>query len=282
MTGPGFYSPPVTDMPVQTVENEVESFEESYRKALDVFVRLLELHNPMVGAHSRRVATAAEFIAIQMNMTAGEIFDISIGSLLHDIGKISIPAPILQKESSQLSVAEKALINEHPVIGEVILKPIRKLDGAGRIIRHHHENFDGTGSPDKLRGEEIPLGSRIIAVADMYDKILYLPSASSLTARRDFAITHLNNNTGKAYDGTVVDLFVEFIDVKDMVDSEIKEVPVPVAKLKRGMVLSQDLYDSQQILVLQKGTKIGERELKRISYSHNVSPILNPANICLD
>ena len=215
-----------------------ESFEQSFDALIGILARLLELHDPATGAHSRRVATASEFMAIQMNMTFGEINDIKAASLLHDIGKISIPVQILHSDPAKLTIAEKALVNEHPVIGEDILKPVAQLENERRIIRHHHESFCGTGRPDKLSGEDIPTGSRIIAVADHYDTILHLPSVSSPAARREFAITHLNNNAGNLYDPAVVTIFIEFLDFKDMVDNEIKEAPVELRELKDGMVLS--------------------------------------------
>ncbi len=263
-------------------DKETNTLEQNFQAVIGVFTRLLELHDPTTGTHSRRVATASEFVAIQMNMTVGEIADIKTAALLHDIGKISIPSKILQKDPAQLTAPEKILINEHPVIGEGILQPIVKLENARKIIRYHHENFNGSGWPDRISGSTIPMGSRIISVADFYDKILYLPSTSSIAARREFALTHLENNSGKLYDPSVVNIFIEFLDVKDMVDSEIKEVPVPVTKIKDGMVLSQDLYTSKDFLVLTKDTRIGTKELERISQFNNISPILEPAYIYID
>jgi len=263
-------------------DRDAEPFEQSFDATIGVLARLLELHDPATGAHSRRVATASEFMAIQMNMTFGEINDIKTASLLHDIGKISIPAQILHNDPAKLTIAEKALANEHPVIGEDILKPIAQLENARRIIRHHHESFSGTGRPDKLSGDDIPMGSRIIAVADHYDRILCLPSASSPEARREFAIAHLNNNTGNLYDPAIVTVFIEFLDFKDMVDSEIKEAPVALTELKDGMVLSQDLHTSKDLLILTRDTRIGEKELKKILYFNNISPGQKPAYVYVE
>jgi putative nucleotidyltransferase with HDIG domain len=263
-------------------DREAEPPGQGLDATIGILARLLELHDPATGAHSRRVATASEFIAIQMNMTFVEINDIKRASLLHDIGKISIPAQILHNDPAKLTIAEKALINEHPVIGEDILRPIAQLENVRRIIRHHHESFSGTGRPDKLSGENIPMGSRIMAVVDHYDRILSIPSQSSPEARKEFATVHLNNNSGNLYDPAIVTVFTEFLEFKDMVDSEIREEPVELTELKDGMVLSQDLHTSKDLLVLTKDTRIGEKELKKILYFNNLSPVQKPAYIYVE
>ena len=255
----------------------VENPGEALSAVVGILNKMLELHFPTAGSHSVRVSSASEFIAIQMSMTLGEIADIRTAALLHDIGKISVPQKVLQKDPSQLTSAEKTLIKQHPVIASGLLEEITFLEKIRAIIRHHHENYDGTGWPDRISRDNIPIGSRIISVTDTYDKIIYLPAASSISAKRDFAITHLRNNAGKLFDPAVVDIFLEFLDVKDMVDSQIMEVPVPFGSLKDGMVLARDLYTSDNILVFPKDTKLGSAEIQRIAGFNDASPIINPA-----
>jgi len=249
---------------------------------IDVLVRLLELHCPTLGAHSRRVSMASEFVAIQMNMIMDEVDDIRVAGQLHDIGKISVPPQILLKDTTKLNVIEKTLIGDHAFIGDDILKPILELEGPRKLIRHHHENFNGTGWPDKLSGDAIPMGSRIIAVTNVYDKILHLPTVSSASARKEFAMTHLNNNSGTLYDRSIVDTFTEFVDFKDVFGSEIKEMPVEVTKLDLGMVLSQDLRGPNNLLVLPRDTRIGEKELRKVSSLTNISSMQKPAYIYIE
>ena len=94
--------------------------------------------------------------------------DLNIAALLHDIGKIGVPESILNKKG-ELNEAEKRKINEHPLIGASILEPIKELSRAIDGVKYHHEHFDGTGYPEGLKGESIPIISAIVAVADSYD-----------------------------------------------------------------------------------------------------------------
>ncbi len=93
-----------------------------------------------------------------------------LGGFLHDLGKIAVPDRILLK-NGPLNVEERAVIQTHPTIGADLVQELRTLDGVRPIIRHHHERFDGSGYPDGLSGEEIPLGARIMAVVDVYDAL---------------------------------------------------------------------------------------------------------------
>jgi hypothetical protein len=129
-----------------------------------------------------------------------------IASLLHDVGKIGVPDKILKKQS-KLTPEEHESLKEHVIIGQKILKPIREIDSSFDIIRHHHENFDGTGYPDRLKGNEIPMASRIIAVCNAYD---------SMTSKRphkkpmgkEAALKELERKKGSQFDPIIVDAFL--------------------------------------------------------------------------
>ncbi|MBM3276034.1 MAG: HD domain-containing protein, partial [Candidatus Sericytochromatia bacterium] len=118
--------------------------------------------------HSANVASLAKRIAQEMGLSETECEDIYIAGLLHDIGKIGIADAVLHKPGA-LNRAERALMMQHPVKGAQILQPVRGLQHLIPCVRHHHERFDGNGYPDGLTGEEIPLGARILAMADAYD-----------------------------------------------------------------------------------------------------------------
>ena len=128
----------------------------------------IELKDPYTNGHSRRVANYAMAIARAMGMPRDRIETIEIAALLHDIGKIGIRGSVLNKPS-RLTKDEYEEIMKHPVLGEELVKRIRNFRHIAKIIRHHHEFYGGGGYPDGLKGEEIPLESRIIAVADAFD-----------------------------------------------------------------------------------------------------------------
>src|SRR3989442_5641145 len=159
-------------------------------------------HSERVGAWSRGVATA-------LGLPPAEVDLIGQAGLLHDIGKITIPEAGFRKPGP-LEPAEWVVMRDHPLIGAQIVAPFDFFTGGALMIRHHHQRLDGSGSPDGLAGDEIPLGARIIAVADVYD---------ALTSKRPYrvalshanAVEHLTTEAGRTLDEDAVTVFVGLI-----------------------------------------------------------------------
>jgi HD-GYP domain-containing protein (c-di-GMP phosphodiesterase class II) len=132
--------------------------------------------------------------------------------ILHDIGKIGIKDDILLKPAP-LTADEAKIMQQHSVIGEAIVKPVRSLQKVVSLVRHHHERFDGSGYPDGLTGEAIPLGARILAVVDTYDAMItdrpYRKRLSIETAKAE-----LQKHAGAQHDPAAVEAFLRFIDEK--------------------------------------------------------------------
>ncbi len=157
--------------------------------------------------HSTRVTEFTLQIARKMGFSEHELEDLELASLLHDVGKIAVPESILNKPS-KLSDDEFAFIKEHTVKGEAILRPVVELQQISKIVRAHHEHYDGTGYPDGLKGLEIPIGARIMGVADAYDSITserpYRKAAS-----HNFAVKEITRCSGGQFDPEVVQNFLE-------------------------------------------------------------------------
>ena len=156
--------------------------------------------------HSQKVSAYAALIAEALNMSDAEIEEIRLGGVLHDIGKVAIPEPILNK-SGPLNPEEWETMKSHVRFGAKILDPLTPLARIREMVLHHHEFFDGSGYPDSLAGENIPLGARIIAVADAYDTITsdrtYKKGRSSPEA-----LTELERCANAQFDGAIVEAFV--------------------------------------------------------------------------
>jgi HD-GYP domain-containing protein (c-di-GMP phosphodiesterase class II) len=129
----------------------------------------LEARDPYTHGHSRRVARHAVVIAIRMGLPEHQVATIRAAAALHDVGKINTPRAVLHKPG-RLTDVELGLIELHPVDGAEIVSTLGDPELTA-MVRHHHERLDGTGYPDGLNGDEIPLGARIIAVADTFDAI---------------------------------------------------------------------------------------------------------------
>jgi putative nucleotidyltransferase with HDIG domain len=131
------------------------------------FNRVLEMHSPVTGTHTRRLVWLANSLASEAGFSPEESLALRWAALLHDIGKIAIPDQILLKPA-RLNDAEWDVMKKHPLIGADIVSMMHELSGVEAFIQSHHENFDGSGYPYHLRGEEIPFGGRMIAVIDSY------------------------------------------------------------------------------------------------------------------
>src|SRR6185503_1250332 len=159
------------------------------------------------GQPSDLIATLATGMALQMGLSQEEIERIRIASLLHDLGKLAVPLEILDKRSS-LSDNEWQAIGEHPRIGQVILEQASSLREAVPTVLHHHEHFNGSGYPHGLRRKEIPLGARIVAVADAYHAMVH--DRPYRNARdHGHALAELRANAGTQFDPEIVDVFCE-------------------------------------------------------------------------
>jgi putative two-component system response regulator len=168
--------------------------------------RTVEARDNYTERHLYRVADRSVEVARRMGMTAREIESIRLGGLLHDLGKIAVPDRVLHKPAG-LDRAEYALIKRHPEAGAEIVRPLRAFDGPEPAILHHHERFDGTGYPYGLRGEEIPLAARIVAVADAFDAMTTdRPYRAALPVEE--ALQRLDDGREEQWDPLVVDVFV--------------------------------------------------------------------------
>jgi putative two-component system response regulator len=157
-------------------------------------------------AHTERVASRARLLGEMAGLSGTDLDDLYRGGLIHDIGKIGVPDAILLKPGP-LNAEEMNIMRRHPVIGEEIARPLRSAAKLLHIIRHHHENFDGTGYPDRLAGEDIPLVARIVAISDAYDAMVSdRPYRPGMTQDRALAI--LKMGAGSQWDPALVPMFV--------------------------------------------------------------------------
>ena len=147
------------------VNQQLERANLSFASAL---VATLDARDRYTAGHSAAVAVYSRDIAKRIGLSEDEQRLVHLCGLVHDIGKVGLPPGLLEKTGA-LTLDERRQMEQHPVIGERILSKVEDYADIARIVRHHHERFDGLGYPDKLEGEEIPLLSRIIAVADAYN-----------------------------------------------------------------------------------------------------------------
>jgi HD-GYP domain-containing protein (c-di-GMP phosphodiesterase class II) len=180
----------------------------------ETLAEALDARDAYTAGHSLRVGDFARAIAVELGLAPAVIEILQIGAQLHDIGKIGIPDAILYKPD-KLSAEEFALIKLHPQIGRRILEKAHTFEEMLSVVELHHENLDGSGYPYGLAGDRIPLGARIVRVADSFDAMTtdraYRPAFSV-----DAAVREIQVRVGRAYDPQVVEAFLCLFLRKDL------------------------------------------------------------------
>ena len=186
------------------------------------FALALEANDPFWLNHSKRVAFYAEKLAQRVVPVKSVVQLIKTAASLHDIGKMKVPRDVLSK-TSQLEADEFAHIKQHPLSSAELCSTITKLQSLLPYIRHHHERFDGTGYPDGLKGAEIPLGARILALADGYDALTNdRPHRKAYS--REKAKEILLENAGIQWDPDLVKVFCEFLEDHNALLEQLNQV----------------------------------------------------------
>jgi response regulator RpfG family c-di-GMP phosphodiesterase len=247
---------------VSFLEITQQELKTSFRTSLQVLANMLDMRFADWAGHSQRVVDIAGQLARMAKVSEEECEDIRNAAQLHDIGKIALPDALVNKPFFSCSHQDRSEVMEHPALGQMVLLPIPELNRAGEIIRHQHENFDGSGFPDRLHGRSISLGARILAIAMDYDELqmgLLLPR--ELTA--ELAQLYIRENQGQRYDPDLVQLFIRVVDE---MQQRVREQAVSCSQLKRGMVLSRDLYSAGRFLLLTRGRVLDEAIIQHIAH----------------
>lgn len=192
---------------------ELESEVRELRSALVCsFNQLLDLRDLNTGVHSTRLAEWGLRVARDLGVAESSMADLEMGALLHDIGKIGVPDQILNKPG-RLTQEEFEFVKRHPEFGWTVIRKLPGLEQTSLYVLHHHENFDGTGYPARLKGSEIPIGSRIVSVIDAFDAMV-----SSRPYRKGLplpeALRRLREASGTQFDPAVIGSFVPIAELE--------------------------------------------------------------------
>ncbi|MDT8903892.1 HD-GYP domain-containing protein [Anaeroselena agilis] len=191
---------------MQAVENGANAAE-TLQEIVPILMRLIELKNLKLYLHSQQVANYAVSIAAKMRLPRDEIERIRVAAILHDVGQLTVPNAVLAK-LPYLSTREQSVYKNHCNAGSAMLENIPACQEIIPYIRYHHERWDGKGYPKRLKGVNIPLGARIIAVANHYDRFIN-PCTQHWVKTKKEAVRELNDHSGTAFDHEVVKAFVD-------------------------------------------------------------------------
>ncbi len=214
----------LADRAAQAIENArlYQNLSRTFRETIEGLVSALEAKDKYTSGHSRRVTEYALLLGKAIRLSPGEQEKIEWAALLHDIGKIGIRLEALNKPG-KISKEELEMFKDHPVMAKQILEQIHFLKEIVPFVYHHHENFDGTGYPDQIKGTQIPLGARILAIADTYDAMTSdRPYRKAMD--QQIAVRELKRCCNTQFDPGLVEVFIKALELnKKEVEEKQKE-----------------------------------------------------------
>jgi response regulator RpfG family c-di-GMP phosphodiesterase len=263
---------------IQNKNKELEKLNKNlkvnFKNSIHAFSSLIELRDKKTGNHSRNVAEMSTKIARAMNLSAGEVETIAIAALLHDIGKIGIPDVALLLEIDEMDTEARNEYMQHPVRGQAAIDSVEDLREAGVLIRHHHEWHNGMGFPDKLSGEKIPVGARIIAITDFIEREFRKLNADNAI---QLVLDKIKKEFGKRFDPQISP-FIEapvrevYSKISLKTGTKMVEMELSVNDIKEGLLLSRDVKSGTGIILLSKGTTLKWKNIQALRRYYQLDP----------
>ncbi len=199
---------------VRRLKQALRQNQELFLETIRTLAAAIDAKDPYTRGHSERVASYSMALSRHLGLKQDEVFRIHIAAILHDVGKLGIKDGILNKPGG-LSDDEFEIMRQHPSIGAQIMSPIRMLKDIIPGIRNHHETWDGTGYPDRLKGDQIPMVARIIGVADTFDAMTTTrPYQQAMTL--EYVLAKMRSMSGSRFDPLVIDAFLAAVEAGDV------------------------------------------------------------------
>ncbi|TVP54616.1 MAG: response regulator [Halomonadaceae bacterium] len=237
--------------------------ENSYDAFVRIFSSVIASRPHLIRGHSREVADLASQIAQGLALDQVQVRYIYYAALLHELGKLNLPDDILSRSEVHLTHRDQEQYQRYPLLGEMALLPIKALRSSAQLIRHHNEHYDGSGYPDGLKGQHIPLGSRIIKVSrDFVGLQTDLLRKTPLAAENAFQ--HLLVQSAGRYDPQVLDALQPLVADFSFTRMQHHECQVTLADLQSGMVLTRDLVSASGILLMVKDSPLSAGMIRRL------------------
>lgn len=247
---------------------------QNYNGMISSFSGLVELLGQRMHQHSAMVARLAVNAAQEYGLPAEEVETIRIAALLHDIGKIGIPEKILNAVPEYMSAADFQVYAQHPVRGQMAIDGIADLRNVGVLIRHHHEYINGSGFPDRLAGEQIPIGSRILAYADQLDRAM-----SGEGGAAEQALARVELSVSVKLDPALQRTFRKvakytYFSMPELDREAAVELELRPDELRKGMLLTRDLISGTGLMLLTKGVVLDAAKIESIQRYYQIDPPL--------
>ncbi len=195
--------------------------ERNFKETISALAAAVEAKDAYTRGHCDRVGRISVAIGERLRMDESQLEELELAAILHDVGKIGVEEGVVGK-IGPLTAGEADKMKDHPEIGARILNPLSSLHKVGLYVRHHHEHFDGSGYPDGLKGDEIPLASRIILLVDAFDAMTTKRPYREALSKAE-ALSQISEETGKQFDPHLVEIFYQ-LDSEGVVEAICREV----------------------------------------------------------
>jgi response regulator RpfG family c-di-GMP phosphodiesterase len=273
----------------KALEQANASLERGFIDTIRLLSSLVETLNPNLGSYLNFVAQLSKRMGRILGLEKQDLDQIEIAGMLHDVGLLGLPKTLLQKNPDEMTDAEIKLFKHHPVIGQLCLQPVERLDPVGAIVFSHHENYDGSGFPNGMTGENIPLGARIIRVAADYTGLVRQWPSDTFGIRQravkylgqsvlDLSINDpqllvqeiikqlLYRQAKRLYDPVVINSLVETLEEDKEANRKLvdKSVSISLWFLKPGMKLNQELRVRDGRLLLARDSVLNASMISAI------------------
>jgi response regulator RpfG family c-di-GMP phosphodiesterase len=240
------------------------SLEQTLLRSMELCLHTMQTYYPTLGNQARRVAQLCRSMAEASKLSPEDRRVLESAAFLHDIGLVGVPRHLIRKwqdNPRSLDDAERALIEQHPILSQELSAFGVGMEKVGEVIRAHHERLDGTGYPDELVGENIPWLARLLAVAVAY-------ASSKLT--RDDAVEEIKLQAGSAFDPEAVRAMLKALPMAPLLR---KEREIMLSDLRPGMVLARGIYTANGLLLVPEGQQLNATYIEKLLNHNRVQPI---------
>ncbi|MDD3845963.1 MAG: response regulator [Syntrophorhabdaceae bacterium] len=244
-----------------------QTLERNFKELTQILLKIIDVRVPGAADRAHAAREAARFICKKMGTDEEETDKILFGAQLHEIGKIGLPDTIADKSKNAMAMSDRNIYNQHPVIGSLIISTISGFKKSADAIYHQHENFDGTGTPEGLIGNEIPSGARILR------GIVLQSDLCRSGYDRDDILREIRQSANRILDPTVASSLAEHIVENDR-EFAVNKCKIALDELKPGMVIAEDIYAASGVKLIPKHVKVQDRMLQVLLDRNDSDPII--------
>jgi response regulator RpfG family c-di-GMP phosphodiesterase len=238
---------------------------EQFNTTIKVISNLINMRLPKTDTMSGNVESHSIALAKLLKLDRKNITQISQAARLYQLGKLTLKDTLVNRCMDDLSPEETKEYNQHCITGADLLMPLNSLDYTAMIIRHQNENYDGTGLPHKLKGNKIPLGSRILRLTIDYQQLIHGFHFKDPLSSQD-ALSYIENLAGKKYDPTLCKIYQKLVILllKTKAGNHYNDNLIPLDQLEAGQMVSRDLLNPEGMLLIAKNTELNDNMIRKL------------------